>query len=251
MTTNQYLIPIIDCIGIYENLDNDCFFQDLPIMLVEPGLAGWRKLFKQKLPEQESIVIFIQAKRLFDQSDLNSFLEEVLLSATKAVLIYSDRDSTLMSMNILYDKIANEYADMLPIWEAREKLSYELFNNFKSQAEPEFISNFNNIKSLKINIRYVKNSIQTILDYVGLHNYSVNRVNSFSKHIHKDILINKIISSTVNNVYFEWDNSLSLVDQAYIQYLLRDQYNFELKCYNLNDFPTNSKYLSELLIRAN
>lgn len=60
-------------------------------------------------------------------------------------------------------------------------------------------------------------------------------------------LIDKIVTSTQNNSNFDWSNSrLCIISECIIQKRLRDN-GFEIKCYNLNDFPTNSEQLYNLL----
>jgi len=60
-------------------------------------------------------------------------------------------------------------------------------------------------------------------------------------------LIEKIIAATVLNEEFDWSNHrLCLKSEAIIQYRLRQQ-GYEIKCWNLNTFPTNTKDLINLL----
>jgi hypothetical protein len=98
-------------------------------------------------------------------------------------------------------------------------------------------------------------SVVSILDYLGLklqHPYEelVNVCNTWKnlqQHINKDWLVNKIIDSVVNKHYVDWSEyNLTLVDEATIQMILRDTHKLEIKCYNLNTFPTNSTNLREL-----
>lgn len=64
-------------------------------------------------------------------------------------------------------------------------------------------------------------------------------------HFFKDKLLHDIIEATVNDLPMSWSN-LTLVDEAVIQYLLRKR-KFEIKCYGLNKFPSNTKQLRELI----
>ena len=60
-------------------------------------------------------------------------------------------------------------------------------------------------------------------------------------------LIDKIVKSTSKNLYFDWsDSRLCIISECIIQKRLRDN-GFEIKCYDLNDFPTNSEQLYNLL----
>ena len=60
-------------------------------------------------------------------------------------------------------------------------------------------------------------------------------------------LINKIIACTLSNKMFEWDsNGICLLSESIIQKRLRDK-GYELKCFDLNTFPNNSKALYNIL----
>lgn len=60
------------------------------------------------------------------------------------------------------------------------------------------------------------------------------------KFSNRDELVQKIVEYTVTNKNFDFcDAGLTLYDEALIQKLLRDR-GFELKCFNLNVFPTNT-----------
>ena len=56
---------------------------------------------------------------------------------------------------------------------------------------------------------------------------------------------NSIINDTLNQTYQEW-NCLNFIQEAIIQKKLRDR-GYELQCWNLNNFPTNTKTLYDLI----
>jgi hypothetical protein len=58
-------------------------------------------------------------------------------------------------------------------------------------------------------------------------------------------LIDSIVSSILDNEDYNWP-ALNIIAESIIQKRLRDA-GYELKCYNLNTFPTNSKTLANLL----
>jgi hypothetical protein len=60
----------------------------------------------------------------------------------------------------------------------------------------------------------------------------------------RDIL-DKIVDSVISQTPYTWKD-LNLISEAMIQKKLRDQ-GYEIKCYNLNKFPTNSEDLFVLL----
>lgn len=60
-------------------------------------------------------------------------------------------------------------------------------------------------------------------------------------------LLEKIVESTVNKISFKW-NKLHIIAESIIQSRLRFM-GYEIKCYNLNEFPTDSLVLNKLLER--
>ena len=64
-------------------------------------------------------------------------------------------------------------------------------------------------------------------------------------HMDKDKLCEQIVTSVLMNEHCDWSKQkLSIIDEAWIQKQLREQ-GHEIKCYNLNVFPTNSKDLRD------
>jgi len=63
------------------------------------------------------------------------------------------------------------------------------------------------------------------------------------KHTDKDRIVNEIIDCFLNNKQLKIP-ALSLVDEAYIQYVLRNN-GYELHCDGLNEFPTDIDSLKE------
>jgi hypothetical protein len=60
-------------------------------------------------------------------------------------------------------------------------------------------------------------------------------------------LLDKVIENTLNDKYFDWSTDrLCIISEAIIQQRLRSL-GYEIKCFNLNKFPTNSKDLATLL----
>ena len=57
--------------------------------------------------------------------------------------------------------------------------------------------------------------------------------------------IKNIVKFTVDNIPYTWEK-LNVISEAIIQRRLRDA-GYEIKCYNLNEFPTNSNDLYQLL----
>jgi hypothetical protein len=59
------------------------------------------------------------------------------------------------------------------------------------------------------------------------------------------VTIKNIVKFTVDNIPYTWEK-LNVISEAIIQRRLRDA-GYEIRCYNLNEFPTNSNDLYQLL----
>jgi len=95
--------------------------------------------------------------------------------------------------------------------------------------------------------------IEMVIDFCGLE-YVANESadNVVASWVQKQLLIisehrliDEIIEKTLSKNFFSWDE-LTFLHEAMIQKKLRDR-GYEIKCYNLNKFPTNSIELYNLL----
>jgi hypothetical protein len=156
----------------------------------------------------------------------------------------------------------NKSLDNIDRWELREFLSYlinypqyvsetslELLDSYKLHYKNAIfipISNFRDCFELTM-----KKLIKDLQLPVVRNNFSeiYNTWISLQHHCYKDALIKKIIDSTLNlSDEFEWKET-TLVDEALIQYYLR-QHGFEIQCHNLNAFPTSSKDLKKIIYES-
>jgi hypothetical protein len=66
-----------------------------------------------------------------------------------------------------------------------------------------------------------------------------------------DAIVNDIVNSVIDNTIMHWEHlNLTLVDESWIQMILRDSHGLDLQCYNLNAFPKNTSDLKKLLINV-
>lgn len=149
--------------------------------------------------------------------------------------------------------------DELEYWELRELLSVYWFNRDKDlyTCWKQLSRNFNNI--LFVSINELKNnpiaSIKLIFNFFNIDNYNhtdiQNILSQWEKlqiHKDKDSTVDLIIQSVLEDVYYDWANTnLSILDEAYIQRQLREN-NVEIKCFNLNKFPTNTKLFKNIIV---
>lgn len=244
-----------------------------------PDLSGWKSYvdsdnnFKfgrllPKVKESESVV---------------KSIEEVLLSVDRAIVLYHD-SMTLLCINNKFDKVfeegwllnkqqdfASKFKKYIRVsdhnksslnemnaWEIREFLSFYIFKQHEAETENNQIIEYQNNNIKKVNIKDLfdnfENTIKDLLSWskIDLVKKDFSQVYdlwiSKQEHRHKDEITRKIINSVLEKHHYDWSNQkLSIVDEAFIQMSLRDLHNLDLRCYNLNVFPTNTKDLKELL----
>jgi hypothetical protein len=138
-----------------------------------------------------------------------------------------------------------------PLWKQREALSF-WFSNFHNYvsvwnriSDPEIVTiNIDDfIESTGDVLVSLFDKLELELDYTRYANFNAMRENwlTHQQYLHVNQLCNNIIKSTVDGLIFEWDSAhLSLHDEAFVQWALRDLHKLGLRCYNLNEFPTTS-----------
>lgn len=138
------------------------------------------------------------------------------------------------------------------IWELRELLSLYWFNRLKDSLTCWTVlkEKYPNISFISLNDLKYKFS-ETVIDCLEYFNVKIdpkklsrlteleNEWRNVQYHIDKDDLVNNIVKNLISQTDFSW-SPLSLIDEAYIQKSLRDQ-GIEIKCWNLNNFPTSTK----------
>jgi len=238
------------------------------------NLKGWRDYVNSDYNWK-----FVRFHPKTEQNDsVIETAEEVLLSVEKAVILYHDDSLTLLAINNKFDKIWEEgwlvktsenfdyhfknwnktSLNDMSIWELREFLSLFIFKQHKDEFQNDQVSEYQNEKIKKVNLKSLFNDFEnTIKDLLlwcklDLVKDNFNEIYetwiSKQQHRHKDEVVLKIINSVLGEQYYDWSNQkLSIVDEAFIQMSLRDLHNLDLRCYNLNVFPTNTKDLKELL----
>lgn len=144
-------------------------------------------------------------------------------------------------------------SDSVPVWQLREMVSFEHSNNNIDQYQPVVSDQVINvpIRQLVHNFQGTVVGVLQCLDLPIVHDDQFDRIKSqwldSEKFVNVDSLCQQIVSAVLSGQEFEWSaDQLSLIDEAYIQYLLR-QNRLELRCYGLDTFPTSSVQLKELL----
>ena len=212
-------------------------------------------------------------------------LDIIANSYNKVILLYANYDSFLLNIHNKFNKLiidphngwlrraealdpemannikkfnVNNLFEMRP-WQLREFLSYYMWAQHQAETEIENILNFNNNNIIKIDIRQLvdnfQTTIKTVLNFCEL---AVVRTNfdeiyniwiKLQKHVNKDQIVLDIVNSVINDVNIDWsDKSLTILDESIVQFKLREIHNLDLLCNDLDQFPTNTNDLKQLLI---
>ena len=146
----------------------------------------------------------------------------------------------------------------LEMWELREFLSLFIYDQHCAETELSNVSMFTEkfskmfvmpIDDLRDNF---KDSIILLLEYCEINPIDIDKISEIHSawiprqyHMYKDTIIKNIIDNTLNQREYDWsEHQLTLVDESLIQYYLRKQ-GIQLKCYELNKFPNNTKLLEK------
>lgn len=208
-------------------------------------------------------------------------LDEIVGFADRSIVLYANEDTIVLNLNNRFEKISdhgwlktnehlfadnllgwgNQRVEQLARWQLREFLSMYIWKQHLDETGLDTILAYNNPKLLKIDIKNLFTdfalTIQQALDHSGLPTARNNFEEvycvwvSSQLHKNKDLLVASIVNSVINNNFMDWSgDNLTIVDESIVQMRLRDLHNLELKCYNLNVFPTNTQQLGELLIHV-
>jgi len=140
----------------------------------------------------------------------------------------------------------------LEVWQKREMISYHLAqwqkNIFPNENIPtEWLTiSFDDV------LYYLEDTLIKIFDFLNL-TFNNNNIKSFydiwankQTYVLNEIdLANNIMEHLNNNEFLEW-NKLSLYGEALLQYKIRKN-NKQLRCYGVNDFPTNTIELKSII----
>ena len=147
------------------------------------------------------------------------------------------------------------------IWELRELVSFYWFTRTHGEIDAwEKIKLLHHHKILCISINDIKNNfIHTVIKSAQHFDVPVlpemidrltevyNKWLPLQKQINKDSICRQVVESLLDKIPFDWSHcNLSIVDEAWIQKTLRDN-QVEIKCQDLNVFPTNTDDFLPLL----
>lgn len=215
-------------------------------------------------------------------------LEETLKSVDNMILIYPDQNSQLLVINNWISKacedwlneevIPNVGADQIyknwpvapgtpiesvPVWILRELLSYYLMPAWQDQVEWYLPDHWQNSRCHVILVNDLITRFEHCLEVIrqqcnltylkpihSLRNFHEQML-ALQRYRNQDYLCNSIVSNTLNNVYFDWqDQEVPLGSQAWVQWQLRNL-GWEIQCNGLDIWPTNSVQLRNLIYQSN
>jgi hypothetical protein len=147
------------------------------------------------------------------------------------------------------------------VWELRELLSLYWFTRTDGEIDAlEQNKLLHHNKIMFISISDIKNNfIDTVTRSaqhfdVPMADTMINRLQDvyqqwlpLQTQINKDSICRQVVESLLDNIPFDWRHcNLSIIDEAWIQKTLRDN-QVEIKCQDLNEFPTNTDDFLPLL----
>jgi hypothetical protein len=213
---------------------------------------------------------------------LDNNLNQILNVAEKIIYLYPDPGSVLLTVNNCYTKMWEDWwqeqltdplfadnlysnwpidkdasIEQIPVWVKREILSFNLIPSWHDQvgwyhpdrwSHPrcqlvlinELLYNFEStLQRLHkfCNLEFKK----PITDLVPVHDTML----SLQLHRFQDQLCNNIVNHTLANEPFEWEG-IPLPSQGWVQWQLRNL-GYEIRCYGLDKFPTDSATLRDIL----
>ena len=242
------------------------------------NIDGWRK-FKSDNSNAE----FVRLHPKYMQGEsLSANMNYLCDTADSVVYLYPSKDSILLSLNnytykiwkdwwvhnfslvIDVDKIYNNWPvsrgtpiSDIPNWIKREFLSFYLMPAWFSQIEWNHLETWSHPNCCVVTVDQLlydfENSIHRIKTHCNLQfEKDVAELLPFhqqnlklQKYINQDQVCNQIINAVVNNQLYEFEE-ITLTSESWIQWQLRNL-DYEIRCHELDKFPTNSVQLRELL----
>lgn len=217
------------------------------------------------------------------EDDIFEVLEYVKGYFEKVIYLHPTVDSMAWTINNKFEKVWDEgwvkhyeaqfqdnlkswnknSIDGMETWEQREFLSMYIYQQHLIENEVE---NLEPIKSqfpdfLFVDITDLRDQFRATLGqvfaYWGHELVNIDQIDSvfrtwidLQRHCHKDKAIKHIADSVCNDQACDWSaDKLTLADEALLQMQLRNR-GLELRCFDLNQFPTSTDKLRPYLYVA-
>lgn len=221
------------------------------------------------------------------EESLKDNLEFLLDNTDRLILLYPDRSQELMCVCNYMTKIwQGDYYDgamkyinpedifrgydlkpdtdirKIPTWMRREHMSFNLFDSWHAQVEWYFPDDWKNSRAMIITTRELFEDFESVLmrieNFWGRETYKRpisdlqplhEEMKRLQTHLGKDQICEQILRVTLEGLNHLDFGELCLISQAWIQYQLRTK-GYELRCHDLNDFPTDSDHLRSLIYKT-
>lgn len=244
-------------------------------------MNGWRNY---RDSDQDYLTARFHPKTIQHESLVDN-LNELLDCTEKTILLYPDTEHELLCINnymtkiwtgdlykgplkdINLDLIYENFPvsrdvdpENIPRWIKREHLSFYMMDAFRSQLEWFLPDHWSNERCLVIFVSDLLHNFESTVEKIFLfwNKTPKKKIESMISYHHEmlDLQVNlgqdqtcdQIIKSIEKNVdTFEWE-PLPLASESWIQWKLREK-GFEIRCHDLDIFPTTTKKLSELLYK--
>jgi hypothetical protein len=209
------------------------------------------ELFKQYRNNEKNVFIYVKDLKYAEINMLCQYYKVyVVRGLSPLTVICGDNRQNITA----WDSSYKHWSDM-KVWELREWLSifypvwvqewidakqyantdWSLISTDKILSDPKF--HFKRILEKNVGFNYAIEQ-----DYITF----IDKWRNAQQYILDEYaLTGKIIESTINQQSFTW-NKISIISEAIIQQRLRTL-GYEIRCHNLNEFPTDSETLFSLL----
>lgn len=270
------MISVIFPPGAYGNFLSSCLYMFTELSDSDYnfkfGIAGDSHIIRSNKDYRSKIqVTHLPYMSGFDENRMTPDKTVIILADQKHLLDYFDNQftkqhdrnlpvyvQTLFSNAIVNEKLEkfNTNLECFDNWQMREYISFWI--NECLLADTDLYSNTSGhqISSSELfNVDFVQ-TFSRIASYLG---YNVINTQDLVTHHKKFVELQKFDNIQLKCEQWATDvlagknfesPCVTIFDEAYVQHLLRKS-GFEIKCYQLNEFPRNSKDLYSLLYPAN
>lgn len=242
------------------------------------GIECWQQ-YKDKGSWSKIVRLHPKTKQ---NENLTANLNEIMSTVDRAIYIYPDSNSVLLTINNYYSKIWKNWwqhqfdseinpekiynnwpvsrvvpIDQIPAWIKREFLSMYLVPAWYAQVEWNHLDLWKHPNCCNIFVDDLLNNFESTIETVGKFCHfdfcrSIKDLEPFHKQniklqkfIGQDQICNNIIDAVLSEQDYSW-TELPLPSEAWVQWQLRNL-GWEIRCHGLDMFPTNSVHLKELL----
>ena len=233
-------------------------------------------------PTSNKEAIYRLHPKIHENENIIDNMQFITNTFKKTIFIHPTEYSIIWNINNKFDKIytngwlshikdhisknllgwGGKNLDEISIWELREFLSLYICQQHTSESGIDVLDDLKkNEKVLFVSIDELRDSFKETLTNI-INHCELNFINkekidlvyqgwvSCQYHKDKDLIVSNIVNAVLNDINFSWDNvKLTLIDEAFVQMRLR-KHNINIKCFELNTFPSSTSELKPLLYYA-